>query len=181
MRLCDSLLAWKPDDRGNRCPSGPFRSVDPFRCLRCGGWLDHGRLLEPAHFRFLTGEAISLLKQITEDYPYVHDLAHNPTRHPQNGRSGVVGDPTGNHVADPGRARIRAYALIVGRLLEQTVRGLRHADDACGDALYAAEAPGPKEHTKAPFHDSSPRLIGRPDLDDAYAAQDRRRARGESL
>lgn len=182
MRLCDSLLVWKPDaDPGSRCPSGPFRSVDPFRCLRCGGWLGHGRLLDPTHHRFLTGEAVSVLKQLADDYPYVHDLAHNPTRRPQNGRSGVAGDPTGNAVADPGRGRIHIYALIVDRLMERIVRDLRHADEACGDALYAAELPGPKEHTKAAFHDSSPRLIGRPDLDDAYAAQDRRRARGESL
>lgn len=40
---------------------------------------------------------------------------------------------------------------------------------------------GPVDHVKAPFHDGSARLIGRPDLDEAYVAQDRRRARGEAL
>lgn len=180
MNLCDSLT-YDTDHEKNRCPAGPFRSVDPFRCLRCGGWLGHGRLLDPAHFRFLTGEATSLLKQLAGDYPFVHDLAYNPTRRPQNGRSGIVGDPTANSVVDPRRARIEVYTVIVGRLVEDATRKLRRADEACGDALYTAEPPGPKEHTKAAFHDSSPRLIGRPDLDDAYAAQDRREARGETL
>lgn len=180
MKLCDSLLVWKPDaDPPSRCPDGPFRSTNPFRCLRCGGWLEHGRLLEPAHLRALTGEAASFLKQLTDDYPYVHDLAHNPTRRPQNGRSGVVGDPTGNDAADPSRARVRVYALIVGRLVEAAVRDLGHADDACGEALYAAEPPGPAGHVKAPFHDTIP--DGRTDLVEAHEAQDRRRARGEEL
>ena len=182
MKLCDSLLTWKPDaDPPSRCPDGPFRSTDPFRCLRCGGWLDHGQLLDPVQFKFRVVEASSFLGQLADDYPFVHDLAHHPTRRPQNGRSGVVGDPTGNSVCDPRREQIRAYSLIVGRLVEQAVRSLRQADEACGDALYAAEPPGPREHVKAAWHDSSPRLIGRPDLDDAYAAQDRRRERGEVL
>jgi len=180
MRLCDSLVL-DSDSEDNRCPSGPWRSTNPFRCFRCGGWLGHGRLLQPPDLKLLAGDARSLLGRLIDDYPYVHDLAHNPTRRPQNGRSGVVGDPTGNHVVDPRRARIHTYSLIVGRLVERAVKDLRHADDAAGDALYTAEAPGPADHTKAPFHDSSPRLIGRPDLDEAYAAQDRRRARGETL
>jgi len=180
MRLCDSLLTWTEDvEPGSRCPSGPFRSTNPFRCFRCGGWLGHGRLLEPAYFKLLVSDAVSLLGQLADDYPFVADLAHNPTRRPQNGRSGVVGDPTGNAVADPARARIHAYTLIVDRLIEQTVRDLRHADDAAGDALYAAEPPGPKDHTRSPYHDPIP--DNRPDLEDAYAAQDRRRARGEAI
>jgi hypothetical protein len=182
MRLCDSLLNWRPDDVDrNRCLSGPFRSTDPHRCLRCGGWLDHGRLLEVSQLKLLAGDASSILSRIGDDYPWVVDLAHNPTRRPQNGRSGVVGNPTANAAADPARARIRAYTLIVGRLVEDAVRSLRHADDACGEALMAAEPPGPREHVKAAFHDSSPRAVGRPDLDEAYEAQDRRRARGEAL
>lgn len=164
--------------------AAPLRStamLDRTRCLRCAGWTAHGRMIDPARVKLLTGDIRSILARLCDDYPFVHDLAHHPTRRPQNGRSGMVGDPTGNSVADPSRAAIRAYTLIVDRLLERIVRDVRAADEACGDALYAAEAPGPREHVKAAFHDSSPRLIGRPDLDDAYAAQDRRRARGEAL
>jgi len=180
VNLCDHLV-FDTDDDQNRCPSGPFRSADPFRCLRCRGWLAHGRLLEPSRLRFLTADATSILKQLTDDYPFAYDLAHHPTRRPQEGRSGAVGDPTGNSVADRRRARIEAYTTIVARLVEDVVRGLRHADDAAGDALLLGEPPGPREHVKAAWHDSSPRLIGRPDLDEAYAAQDRRRERGEAL
>lgn len=180
MDLCHSLV-YDPDDEKNRCPAGPFRSTDPYRCLRCGGWLDHGGLLDPAQFRFRIFEASSILKQLAEDYPFAHDLAHHPTRRPQNGRSGLVGDPTANDAADRSRARIRAYTLIVDRLVEDVVRRLRHADDACGSALYAAEPPGPADHTKAPYHDGSLRLVSDAAMDEAYAAQDRRRARGEAL
>jgi len=161
MRLCDSLLNWRDEDVDrNRCPSGPFRSTNPFRCLRCGGWLDHGRLLEPAHLKVLVGDSASLLRQLADDYPFAYDLAHYPTRRPQNGRSGVVGNPTANAAADPRRAQIRAYSLIVGRLVEDAVKALRHADDAAGSALLLGEPPGPREHVKSAFHDSSPRLIG---------------------
>jgi hypothetical protein len=141
--------------------------------------LGHGRLLEPAHLKVLVGDAVSFLTQLADDYPYVHDLAHNPTSRPQNGRSSAVADPTGNQVADAGRARIHVYALVVDRLIEGAVRDLRHADEAAGDALYAAEPHGPKDHTRAPYHDTIP--DNRPDLDEAYAAQDRRRARGEAI
>ena len=143
--------------------------------------MDHGRLLEPAHLRLLISDAVSLLGRLTDDYPFTYDLAHYPTRRPQNGRSGVVGNPTANAVADPRRAQIRAYSLIVDRLVEDAVKALRHADDAAGEALLLGEPPGPREHVKSAFHDSSPRLIGRPDLDEAYAAQDRRRDRDEVL
>jgi hypothetical protein len=176
MRLCDSLV-FDHDHDQNRCPSGPWRSANPFRCFRCGGWLGHGRLLEPPDLKLLAGEATSLLGRLLEDYPYVHDLAHSPTRRPQNGRSGVVGDPTGNHVGDPRRARIRAYGLVVDRLVERAVRDLRHADEAAGDALYAAEPPGPAGDIPSPYGDPIP--ANRPDLEDAHAARGRRRGRGE--
>lgn len=184
MNLCHSLL-YDPDDDGtdgrplNRCPSGPARSTNPFRCFRCGGWLGHGWLLAPPAVKLLASDAASLLDRLVVDYPFVHDLAHNPTRRAQNGRSGAVGDPTGNNVADPRRARIHAYSLIVDRLVERAVRDLRYADEAAGDALYAAEPPGPQDHTKAPFHDAIP--ANRPDLADAHDARDRRRDRGEVL
>jgi hypothetical protein len=164
--------------------TAPLRStaiLDRTRCLRCAGWTAHGRMTDPDRVKLLAGDARSLLARLADDYPYAFDLAHSPTRRPQNGRSGSRPDPTGNAVADECRARIRTYTLIVDRLLERVVRDIRSADEASGDALLAAEGPGPAEHTKAAFHDSSPRLIGRPDLDDAYAAQDRRRARGEAL
>ena len=165
------------------CPA-PLRStaaLDRLRCLRCAGWTAHGRMVDPARVALLAADARSILARLCDDYPFVYDLAHYPTRRPQNGRSGAVGDPTGNAVADDTRARIRALTLVVDRLLERVVRDVRSADEACGDALYLAEPPGPREHVKAAFHDSSPRLVGRPDLEDAYEAQDRRRARGEAL
>jgi hypothetical protein len=75
---------------------------------------------------------------------------------------------------------VRAYAAIAARLLEEAVRALRSADDAIGGALIAAEPPGPKDHTPAPFHDPAT-LYARPDLAEAHSARDRRHLRGEGI
>ena len=185
MRLCDFLL-FDPDDDGtdgrplNRCPAGPWREgTDPPKCWRCGGWVPHGPLLDPICLKVLAGEASSLLAKLVDDWPYVHDLAHNPTSRPQNGRSGSRPDPTGNSASDRRRAVTAAYATVACRLVERVVVTLRHADDAAGSALYSAEPPGPKDHVKAAYHDGRGPLVGRPDIEDAHAARDRRRARGE--
>lgn len=151
--------------------------LDRTRCLRCAGWTAHGRILHPDRTAVLAGEARSLLAKLADDYPYVHDLAHDPTRRPQNGRAAGVSDPTGRAVADTTRQTIRALTVISDRLLERAVRDLRNIDEAIGDALLAAEPPGPVDHTPAPFHDTIP--ANRPDLEDAHAARHRRQGRGE--
>lgn len=163
------------------CPA-PLRStaeLERLRCLRCAGWTPHGRLPAPDHAAQLAREAASLATKIADDYAWVHSVAHQPTRRPQNGRSAERSDPTGNQATDPARLTSRTYGLVTARLLERAVKALRSADEAVGDALLAAEPPGPKDHTPAPFHDPTSLYPGRPDLAAAHAAKTRREGRGE--
>lgn len=165
------------------CPS-PLRStaiLERLRCLRCAGWTPHGRFLNVDRSVIYTNELISLATKIGDDYGWVHDLAHDPTRRGHgNGRSSDVADPTLQLIlTNERRPYIAAYTTIASRLVERAVQALRSADEAIGDALLAAELPGPADHTPAPFHDPSSLYPGRPDLADAHAAKDRRRARGE--
>jgi hypothetical protein len=184
MRLCDALVL-DPDDEENRCPDGPLRStgnVERLRCFACGGWTPHGRLLPIDHVAALAREATSILAQLERDYRWAHSVAFAPTRRRNPAEAsgkGDHGDPTGDHVADTARARTRDFAIVAARLLERAVRDLRAADEAIGEALLAAEPPGPVDHTKAPYHDTMP--DNRPDLADAYDARGRRWGRGEGI
>lgn len=166
-----------------QCPA-PLRSTttpEHLRCLRCAGWTPHGRLSNVEHIITVTSEAISLVQKLAEDYGWVHDLAYDPTRRGHgNGRTSDVADPTLALVlAGERRPMIAAYATIASRLTERALVALRNADEAIGDALYCAEPPGPADHTPAPFHDPHSLYPGRPDLEAAHAAQNRRRTRGE--
>lgn len=170
MRLCN-------------CPA-PLRStasLERLRCLRCAGWTPHGRLLTVDRNVVQTNELISLATKIGEDYGWVHDLAHDPGRRGgAGGRSSGVADPTLELILmHERRPFIAAYATLAGRLVDRALVALRNADEAVGDALYCAELPGPADHTPAPFHDPTSLYPGRPDLAEAHAAKNRRRARGE--
>lgn len=183
MRLCGHWIHHRPGDPASPCASGPLRlgnQPDPLRCARCGGWTPHGGL--PSHERvaILAREVASLAAQFAEDYAWAHSVAFDPTRRPTagNGRGGHS-DPTGSAVTDKRRLMIRAYTAIAARLLEAAVRAMRSADDAIGSALLAAEPPGPKDHTPAPYHDTIPQ--NRPDLVEAHAARARRFTRGEGI
>jgi hypothetical protein len=164
------------------CP-GPLRStseLERLRCLRCQGWSPHGRLVSVDRAAIQTGEVISLATKISEDFGWVHSLAHDPGRRGHsNGRVADVSDPTGQAATNKQRLVVAAYAAIASRLVERALGALRNADEAIGDALLAAELPGPVDHTPAPFHDPASLFPGRPDLADAHAARARRRARGE--
>lgn len=165
-----------------QCPR-PLRatsSLERLRCLRCAGWTPHGRVPTVERTIAQTGELVSFAAKIGEDYGWVHDLAHDPTRRGHgNGRSTDVANPTLEVLMHERRPLIVAYATVAGRLLERSLITLRQADEAIGDALYCAERPGPADHTPAPFHDPASLFPGRPDLAEAHAAQDRRRARGD--
>lgn len=182
MRRCDWFifqLEDEPDDR-NRCPTGPLRDteqLEPFRCHRCGGWTPHGALPSIERANILARETASLVAKLAEDYAWAHSVAFAPTRRGSNGRAPGHSDPTGNGTANTKRQIVKDYTTIAARLLERAVRALRSADEAIGDALFAAEPPGPVDHTPAPYHEPIP--ANRPDLEDAHAAQHRRQARGE--
>lgn len=185
MRLCDSFVL-DADDPRNRCRTGPLRAgtgPERLRCLRCAGWTPHGALPNPDRVTVLVREAISLLTELALEpkynYRWAHGIALSPNRSGSNGRGSAHGDPTGNQTADPRRAVVRDCTVIAARLLERIVRDLRSADDAIGQALLAAEPPGPFDHTPAPYHDAIPPT--RPDLEEPYAARGRRRARGEGV
>ena len=186
MKLCDWHIL-KQDNPENRCPAGPLRDTaapNQLRCHRCGGWTPHGGLPSPERVTILVAEAISLLTELAlapkQNYRWAHGVAFDPTRRSNGGgaRTGH-GDPTGARVADPRRAMVRDAAIVAARLLERAVRDLRNADDAIGQALFAAEPPGPADHVQAPFHDPASLFPGRPDLEDSHAAQGRRWGRGE--
>lgn len=185
MKLCDSFI-YDRDNPKNRCRAGPLRStanLERFRCFACGGWTPHGPLLAASTVTALAREATSILAQLADnDYRWAHSVALAPTRRRNpaeaNGKGGH-GDPTGGHVGDEARARTRDYAVVAARLLERALRDLRAADEAIGEALYAAEPPGPVDHTKAPYHDTIP--ANRPDLADAHEARGRRWGRGEGI
>lgn len=166
-----------------QCPAPPrsTTALEHLRCLRCGQWTPHRRLVSVDRAAGLTNEIVSLATKIADDYGWVHDLAHDPTRRGHgNGHNPDVADPTLELVlAGERRPQIAAYATIAARLLERALSALRTADEAIGDALYCAEPPGPADHTPAPFHDPATLYPGRPDLEAAHAAQVRRRARGE--
>lgn len=187
MRLCDAFLKFRHgDETSNRCPAGPLRSTttpDQFRCFRCGGWTPHGGLPSIERVAIVARETASITARLAEDYAWAHSVSFAPTRRGpgSNGRGLPHGDPTGNSVADTRRAAVRDRALLAARLLERALRDLRAADEAIGDALLAAEPPGPVDHTKAPFHDPASLFPGRPDLAEAHAARARRRARGEGV
>lgn len=182
MRLCGH---WIPSRRGEPpgpCAAGPLRltdNPDPLRCARCAGWTPHGALPSIERVAILAREVASLTSRLAEDYAWAHGISFAPGgRNGSDGRRSNHSDSTGGVIADPARAMVRAYAAIAARLLEAAVRLLRSADEAVGDALLAAEPPGPKDHTKAPFHDTGGLRYPEPGV---YAAQDRRRARGEGV
>jgi hypothetical protein len=185
MRLCAYWIRHRPGDPPSSCPTGPLRhgdTPDPLRCARCGGWTPHGALPSIERVAILAREVASLTARLADDYAWAHGISFAP-----NGRSGAGGrrgghsDPTGGVIADETRITVRAYTAIAARLLETAVRALRSADEAIGDALLAAEPPGPKDHTPAPYHDPATLFPGRPDLADAHAARDRRHTRGEGV
>ena len=178
------------------CPA-PLRAtaeLDRLRCLRCGHWTPHGGLPSTERVTILVREATSLAGQLATDYAWAHSVAFDPARR-GGGRNakGVHADPTGSVAADDrrhapghpleghpvGRLAVRDYTAVAARLLERAVRALRAADEAIGEALLAAEPPGPVDHTPAPYHDSIP--ANRPDLADAHAARARRHTRGEGI
>src|SRR5207248_9257546 len=81
-----------------RCPA-PLRStatLDRLRCLRCAGWTGHGRLLAVDRTAAYAAELASLAAKLAEDWAWIYDLAHDPTRHGhgQDPRSTDVADPT---------------------------------------------------------------------------------------
>lgn len=186
MRLCDYWVPRRPDDPPRPCAAGPLRSSeqgDPLRCFRCGGWTPHGGLPSHKRITILAREVSGITGRLAEDYAWAHGIAFAPTA-----RSGAGGgrrkghsDPTLGVIADDRRIMVRSYAAIAARLLEQAVRALRLADEAAGEALLAAEPPGPADHTPAPFHDPATLYPGRPDLEQAHAAQARRHGRGEGI
>lgn len=173
------------------CPA-PLRAtaeLDRLRCLRCGQWTSHGGLPSPERVAILVREATSLAGQLATDYAWAHSIAFDPARRggTRNGK-GSHADPTGSVAADDrrlddgrpvGRLAVRDYTAVAARLLERAVRALRAADEAIGEALLAAEPPGSRDHTPAPYHDSIP--ADRPDLADAHAARARRHTRGEGI
>lgn len=185
MRLCDHWTRHRPGDPPGPCAAGPLRlgdRPDPLRCSRCGGWTPHRSLPAVDRVSLLAGEAASLAAKLAADYAWAHSIGLAPGRRQEpGGRSGGHSDTTGGVIADDTHIIVRAYATIAARLLEQAVRALRSADEAIGDALLAAEPPGPADHTPAPFHDPATLYPGRPDLEAAHAAQDRRIARGEGV
>lgn len=180
MRLCVCTAPLRDPDGAER-----------LRCARCSGWAADGGLPSPERVAILVREATSLAAQLAVDYRWAHSVAFDPARRDSagggNGR-GRHGDPTGNVVADDrrtkegrpvGRLAVRNSTAVAARLLERVVRDLRSADEAIGEALLAAEPPGPRDHVRAPYHDTIP--ANRPDLEDAHDARRRRHARGEGI
>jgi hypothetical protein len=179
MNLCD-------------CPRGPTRNAAPklLHCLRCAGWAPQGGLPSRERVDILAREAQSLLAKLAEDYAWARSISFAPQK-PGNGQAPAhdddegdpidYADPVGNVVANGRRLVVRAYSTVAARLLERVVHDLRLADEAIGDALLAAEPPGPADHTPAPYHDPATLFPGRPDLADAHAAKARRHTRGEGI
>lgn len=164
------------------CDLGPLRSAfapDKIVCRRCGHFTPHGQPANPDRVRAMAAEIRSLAAELAKQWPYVHDLAHDSTRRVQNGHASGPSDPTGSQATDPTRLYVGDRAAVISRLLERALWALRNADEAVGDCLLAAEAPGPAEHVQAPFHDPASLFPGRPDLADAHAAKARRNERGE--
>jgi hypothetical protein len=165
--------------------AAPLRSTaqpDPLRCFACGAWTPHGALPTTQRISLLTSEVASLAAELDAAYAWSHSIGLTGTPLCDGSQTrGRHSDPTGNAIADPARSTIRAYAIIAARLVEQAVRALRSADEAIGEALLAAEPPGPVDHTPAPFHDPATLFPGRPDLADAHSAKDGRHARGEGI
>lgn len=185
MRLCEHWIRRRPGDPPSPCATGPLRHSehpDPLRCARCNGWTPHGSLPSIERVAILSREVASLTARLTDDYAWAHGIAFAPGSYGGNGgRRHGHSDPTGGVIADTTRVIVRAYTAIAARLLETSVRALRSADEAIGDALLAVEPPGPKDHTPAPYHDPATLFPGRPDLADAHAAMARRQARGERI
>lgn len=185
MRLCAHWIPRRQGDPPSTCPTGPLRlgdAPDPLRCAKCGGWTPHGGLPSIERVAILAREVTSLTARLADDYAWAHGIAFAPGgRNGAGGRRNGHSDPTGGVVADQTRIIVRAYTAIAARLLEAAVRSLRSADEAIGDALFAAEPPGPADHTPAPFHDPATLYPGRPDLAEAHAAQQRRHTRGQGI
>jgi len=168
------------------CPA-PLRStasLERLRCLRCAGWTPHGRLPTTDHGLMVTNEIISLAAKMGDDYPWVHSLACDPARRGHSdGRNPGVSDPTLNAILtnerrpkNQRRPGVVDYGTIAARLTERALKALRAADEAIGEALLAAELPGPADHTKAAYHDTGGLRYPDPNI---YAAQTRRHSRGE--
>lgn len=186
MRLCEHWIPRRAGEPPSPCATGPLRAgdhPDPLRCARCAGWTPHGGL--PSHERvtILARQVASLTDKLADDYAWAHGISFAPPSRNGNGGGRRHGhtDPTLGVITDHRRVIVRAYTAIAARLLEQAVRALRSADEAIGDALLAAEPPGPADHTPAPFHDPAILYPGRPDLAEAYAALERRHGRGEGV
>lgn len=183
MRLCAHWAHHRPGDLPSPCAAGPLRlggNPDPLRCARCAGWTPHGGLPSIERVAILAREVVSLTGKLADDYAWAHGISFAPkTNIGTNGRRHGHSDTTGSIVTERTQIIVRAYTAIAARLLEHAVRGLRSADEAIGDALLAAEPPGPKDHTPAPYHDTIPQ--NRPDLVEAHAARARRFARGEGI
>lgn len=165
MQLCD-------------CPR-PVRSLaapDRLRCHQCGGWTPHGRTSPPI-IDARIGETIRLLEHVSLEYVRSEGLVPAPqgTRVAIS-RSGH-GDPTGSTGASHRAQQINAWRLLAACCAARAREWARHADAAIGMAWLTAETNRTPDHTKAPYHEAIP--AGRPDLEEAYAARDRRHARGE--
>lgn len=170
MRICD-------------CTTKNITPGERLRCQTCAGWTPYGRPLTNDKISRLAEETISILAKLLDDHQWLQGIIHSPTRQgdpiaiKQTGHS----DPTGQTTTDPQRLRIRNYVVLCGRLLEHINETARHADEAAGDAFLAAETrpPGGDPHVPAAYHDTIPQ--GRPDLEQAHHARDRRHTRGEGI
>lgn len=160
------------------CPRTEQRlsSTEPLMCDTCRGWIRRGRPLTAGQFQAARQDIESLLGQLVEDYPWALGFCYDQPRRGEVGpRGSDPSDPTGAIVSNEQRARIAASVALCGRFLNRAVLYLRLADEALGDAKWAAD-PRPPERAEGEWYP----LVAVPDeVEQARAAQARRRARGE--
>lgn len=160
-----------------RHPLRDTANPDRLRCNHCGHWTPHGRTFSNERALVAGKQIASLAGRIADDLAWLADIAHHPTRRETNGRASGHTDPTVAAFTNPRQQPTHAYTLVAARALERALAWLQVADIAAGEALQAAELPGPKDHVRAPYHDKIPE--NRPDLAAAHAAKRRRAARAE--
>lgn len=133
--------------------------------------------------------AQSILERLRTDLRLAHEAVYGINARPDDG-----GRPAGSHSdpsARPGRGNpddqrpdrweeSAALLTLAGKWLTTATAHLVNVDDAVGRALLKTDPHrGIPDHVQAPFHDPQALYPGRPDLQAAHAAKQRRHARGD--
>lgn len=161
----------------------PLHADDSTRwwCKACGGAAPRGRRLPQREALEVCDRAAGITARLRADLVYAEQATYGIRARPdhaahQTGHS----DPTAGGVTGGPRSDAGQWVALAGQWARQALAWLVLADEAAGRALIATDPHrGQADHVAAPYHDAQTLYPGRPDLQLAHAAKQRRAQRGE--